>query len=236
MDALRIRAVDKAKLGGRDTDMKFAMLYNCGRDSTLAFERMVAAGHEPVCLVVALNSKNNRLHMHAVNEAVVDEYGRSLGLPLVKAYSEDKHDANAMLDALIRARKMGAEAICAGDIDATGLRAWNASLATEAGLAPVFPLWGADRRACIDELLDRGYKCVFAMLDRRILPERLLGQVMSRETLDEIAKTRADICGANGEYHTLVVDGQSFVRPLPVRFGGVRQSENGYSISEAIID
>lgn len=32
--------------------MKFAMSYSCGKDSTLAFHKMLEQGHEPVCLVV----------------------------------------------------------------------------------------------------------------------------------------------------------------------------------------
>ena len=40
-------------------------------------------------------------------------------------------------------------------------------------------------------------------------------------TLAAIAATGADICGENGEYHTLVTGGPLFRHPLPVRPGPV---------------
>ena len=48
-----------------------------------------------------------------------------------------------------------------------------------------------------------------------------LGRTLDEATLAAIAATGADICGENGEYHTLVTGGPLFRHPLPVRPGPV---------------
>ncbi|MFR9011547.1 MAG: hypothetical protein ACLVI4_10690 [Anaerovoracaceae bacterium] len=42
--------------GGR----KFVMSYSCGKDSTLALHKMVAAGNVPVALIVMVNKNMDR--------------------------------------------------------------------------------------------------------------------------------------------------------------------------------
>ena len=52
----------------------------------------------------------------------------------------------------------------------------------------------------------------------RLSPE-LLGQTLSRELVELIAASGANICGENGEYHTFVYYGPVFRRPVPFSTG-----------------
>lgn len=65
------------------------------------------------------------------------------------------------------------------------------------------------------EALELGYRCLIKTLDRRVLPRHLLGRVMDRAMVEEMTACGVDICGENGEFHTIAVDGPVFHRPIP---------------------
>ena len=50
--------------------MKFAMSYSCGKDSTLALHKMLAQGHEAVCLVVCFNEVAERSYFHGADKSM----------------------------------------------------------------------------------------------------------------------------------------------------------------------
>ena len=79
----------------------------------------------------------------------------------------------------------------------------------------VYPLWHHDRQENVREGLELGYRCLIKTLDRRVLPRHLLGRVMDRAMVEEMTACGVDICGENGEFHTIAVDGPVFHRPIP---------------------
>jgi diphthamide synthase (EF-2-diphthine--ammonia ligase) len=55
------------------------------------------------------------------------------------------------------------------------------------------------------------------------------GQILTREVAEDIAKSGADICGENGEYHTFVFDGPLYLNPIEFEIGDIIKIDN-YSI------
>lgn len=85
----------------------------------------------------------------------------------------------------------------------------------------VYPLWQRDRAENVAELLGLGYKCLVKAIDNRFLPKKLLGKIIDDSIIAEMKKYGIDVCGENGEYHTLVVDGSIFQKPLSYTLGKV---------------
>ncbi|MCI8526047.1 MAG: diphthine--ammonia ligase [Oscillospiraceae bacterium] len=199
--------------------MKFVLSYSCGKDSTLALCRLTAQGHEAAGLLVMMNEAAGRSWFHGADAALLARYEDALGLPLlpVPARGADYH--LAMEAALRRAKDLGAEAAAFGDIDLAENRRWCEDRCAAAGLPAVFPLWGEDRAALVREALDTGIRCLIKAVDPARLPRSLLGRFLDRDTLREIAAQGADLCGENGEYHTLAVDGPVFRHALPFQTG-----------------
>ena len=63
------------------------------------------------------------------------------------------------------------------------------------------------------------------------LPAELLGRVIDDELLCELTRAGVDLAGEHGEYHSLVVDGPIFERPLDVVVGE-RSLRNGVWFAE----
>ena len=198
------------------------MSYSCGKDSTLALHKMLAAGHEPAALVVMFNESAGRSYFHGADRPMLEAYGRALGLPVRPVPTAGETYHLAMETALVRiTRETGAEAVCFGDIDIQANRDWCEARARAAGLKPFFPLWQRDRRENVREVMDLGYRCIIKSIHNTLLPRSLLGRVLDGGAAAEMARHDIDICGENGEYHTLAVDGPIFRQPLPFVLGKV---------------
>lgn len=199
--------------------MKFVMSYSCGKDSTLALHKMIAAGHEPVALLVMVNEDQERSFFHGADNEMLEAYSKALNLPLLLTPTKGDNYHLAMEESLKKAKVLGAEAACFGDIDLEGNRAWAEERCQNTGIDSVFPLWQNDRVQNVHELVDLGYKCLIKSLDNRILPETLLGKIIDNDTIKIMEECGIDICGENGEYHTLVIDGPVFKSQLPFETG-----------------
>jgi uncharacterized protein (TIGR00290 family) len=106
-----------------------------------------------------------------------------------------------------------------GDIDMREHREWVERVCGEIGVRACLPLWQRDRRALMDELLGAGSKAVIVAVRDGVLPPELLGQTIDADLVEQIERAGSDAAGENGEYHSLVVDGPLFQRPLAVECG-----------------
>lgn len=211
--------------------MKFVMSYSCGKDSTLALHKMIEAGHEPVALLVMVNEDQERSFFHGADNQMLEAYSKALELPLLLTPTKGDDYHLAMERSLKKAKLLGAEAACFGDIDLEGNRAWAEERCSNTGVQAEFPLWQNDRVQNVHELISLGYKCVIKAIDNRFLPETLLGRMIDEETIKVMEACGIDICGENGEYHTLVADGPVFKSPLPFKIGNVHKFGD-FSVAE----
>ena len=105
--------------------MKFAMLYSCGKDSALAFHRMVTAGHVPVCLIITYNSAANRSWFHGITTDLLEAVENSMGIPVIRCICTGDTYESEVERCLTEARRRGAKAAVFGDIDIEDHLAWN---------------------------------------------------------------------------------------------------------------
>ncbi|MBR6528965.1 MAG: diphthine--ammonia ligase [Firmicutes bacterium] len=201
--------------------MKFVMSYSCGKDSTIALHKMIEQGNEPVALLIMVNEKVDRSFFHGADYIMLKAYSKALDLPLLITPSEGENYHIAMEESLREARKLGAEVACFGDIDIEGNRKWAEERCKNADIEAVFPLWHRNREENVYELIDRGYKCLIKSINSTLIPKALLGKYIDEAAIEEMRRCGIDICGENGEYHTLVVDGPIFKNSLPYKTGEV---------------
>ncbi len=200
---------------------KFVMSYSCGKDSTLALHKAVARGGVPVALLVMFNPDSGRSFFHGATGEMLSRYSESLQIPLLCVPSSGKEYHLAMETALCKAKNMGAEFACFGDIDIEDHRLWGEERCKSAGLSAIYPLWHANRAENAHEVINLGYKCIIKSIDNTKLPKYLLGKILDEAVLEEMERCGIDICGENSEYHTLTVDGPLFNTPIAYQTGGI---------------
>lgn len=194
--------------------MQFVMSYSCGKDSTLALHKMVEAGHTPVALLVMFHEGQERSWFHGVDRPLLERIAAALELPLLLCPPTGEAYHLAFEEGLRRAMAMGAEACVFGDIDIEDNAAWCRARCEAAGLSACFPLWQRNRVENTREAVSLGYRCVVKCVRNGVLPQEYLGRVMDEEMIRDMDSRGIDVCGENGEYHTIVLDGPLFHRPV----------------------
>ena len=194
--------------------MNFVMSYSCGKDSTLALHKMLEEDHRCVGLLVMVNEEADRVFFHGADMDMLQRYSEALELPLIACSSCGAEYHLAFEEGIRRAKSMGAEAVCFGDIDLDANRAWGEERCRNAGLPAVYPLWQRSRRENVYELVELGYRCLIKTINQTLLPKDLLGRCIDLEAIGIMEERGIDICGENGEYHTLLIDGPVFRNPL----------------------
>ena len=201
--------------------MKVAVSFSGGKDSMLALHEVVEAGHEPVALLVMYRGEAGRSWVHGIEPRLLSAVSEALHIPLI-CYDAKLDTYNEDMEAALRqAMALGAEACAFGDIDTPIHREWDEGRCAAVGIKPLLPLWQRDRLACVRKTLDLGYRCMVKCVRSDILPERMLGQPLTRAMVEEIKALGADPCGENGEYHTVVTDGPLFRHPVNTENRGI---------------
>ena len=75
------------------------------------------------------------------------------------------------------------------------------------------------RKENVHEMIQLSYKCLIKSINMNLLPKTLLGKYLNEESVSVMEMANIDICGENGEYHTLVVDGPIFKKALDFYVG-----------------
>ena len=204
---------------------KFIASYSGGKDGLLAVYRAIDAGLVPAGLITTYNTDAGRSWFHGVSEGMFRAVSESLALPVTLIRTSGEAYAANFEKALAAAKSNGAEVCVFGDIDIEGHFEWCAARCANTGLTPYFPLKGEARKKAVYELIDLGFKAIIAIVDTSRMPEKFLGEVLTRETADAIEACGADICGENGEYHTFVFDGPLFSQPVGFTVAGAEKRD-----------
>lgn len=200
-------------------EMKFIMSYSGGKDSALALSDMLKEGHICMGLLVMINKDMKRSWFHGIDEALLKDIGNALGLPLILCESDGEHYHLAMEKALKEEKAKGAQACVFGDIDILEHRTWCEDRAEQAGMKALFPLWQMKRESIVIRSIQEGFRSIIKCVNSQYLHSGCLGKELSIELLHVYKKKEFDVCGENGEYHTICVDGPIFQQAVSYQVG-----------------
>jgi uncharacterized protein (TIGR00290 family) len=192
-----------------------------GKDSSLALNLAIEDGAEPGLLVTLLTEGGERSRSHGLRRELLEAQAAAIGVPIAFAATAWDGYEEALTAELVAARRRGLRTGVFGDIDIDSHREWVERVAASAGTTAVHPLWQRDRHEVMREVLDRGFRAVIVAVRDGLLPTSLLGETIDAGTLDEFERAGVDLAGENGEFHTCVVDGPIFSRPVEVDRGEV---------------
>jgi len=181
---------------------------------------MIKQNHEPIALIVMCNKKDKRSWFHGVDDKLLDKISESLQIPLIKVVCHGEDYNNAFEDGLKKARAMGAEACVFGDIDIEDHKKWGKERCENAGLDYVFPLWNENREKLTLEFVSLGFRAIIKCISNKHLPKDFLGKELDLSLIGLLKQKDIDVCGENGEYHTIVIGGPLFKEKVNIKYNG----------------
>lgn len=188
----------------------FVGSFSTGKDSAFALYQAMQAGLKPMALFITYHPEIGRAWFHGVTESVILRLSNALELPIHLIETGGADYEERFEEKLMQFQKEGAAFCVFGDIDIEAHLQWDKVRCEAAGLKAYFPLWKMDRKQVVYRLIDSGFVAMITTVDTERLPASYLGKQLTKELLKDLEKEGVDICGENGEYHTLVTGGPIF--------------------------
>ena len=198
---------------------RFCLAWSGGKDCCLALHRTASTGAIPARLLTMLTEEGDRTRSHGLRKEIVEEQARALGLPLRCAAASWERYEEAFIGLLREAAQEGIRDVVFGDIDIPRHRQWEERVARIAGMSAHLPLWKQDRQCLLEEAWELGIRARIVVVRDKVLGRRFLGRDLDPATVHELAEEGVDLCGENGEFHTVVIDGPDFAHPLTISLG-----------------
>jgi diphthine-ammonia ligase len=190
--------------------MKVLCSWSGGKESCLACHKAMQEGHEIAALLTMLTTTGNYTRSHRLSRDLLAAQSRAMGMTLRQRPASWNTYEKEFLRALISLKQEGIEGGVFGDIFLDEHREWVERVCTKAGIVPRLPLWGMKSKDLLYTFIDAGFEAIVVALRNDIMDEHWLGKQIDGEFMQQMEGAGVDVCGENGEYHTLVVDGPLF--------------------------
>lgn len=185
-----------------------------GKDSCLALYRAIQEGISPKCLLTMCVEDGGRTRSHGLSVDIIEAQAQSLGFPVFTQNASWSEYENKYLEKLQQLRNDGIECGIFGDIDFEENKEWEEKVCQKAGLESFIPLWKQSRIDLLQEFLSIGFKAIVVATNDEKLGKKFLGKLLDKNLVEEFKNIGIDPSGEEGEYHTVVVDGPIFSKPL----------------------
>ena len=196
--------------------MKSAVLWTGGKDCALAHYLAQQDGYE-INSLVTFTPASRDFKAHSLK--VMELQAAAMGLPLVLVEISEPYDEayKAGIRSLRDDRSI--DTLITGDIaEVDGYPNWIRQCAEGSGVEVLTPLWGACRKDLTDQLLRHGFKVILFCVKEPWLTEDWLGRELTEHSIVELqeigSQNGLDLCGENGEFHSLVLDSPLFNRSV----------------------
>lgn len=197
-----------------------------GKDSCFAWMKAIQQNHVPKVLLNVLNEEGKISRSHGIPASILMSQSLAMGIPIELINSSWKSYESKFTNALVVLKKMYAvDTAVFGDIDLQAHRDWEEKVCTQAGLTALLPLWQQNRKQLVLQMLDAGIKAIIVSCNET-MGSGFLGRLLDQQCITDLENTGVDVCGENGEFHTLVTDCPLFSSPLNIQITQHLRHEN----------
>lgn len=211
---------------------KVIMAWSGGKDSALSLHEIRKnETHQVVSLLTTITEDYDRISMHGVRRALLEQQAASLGLPLYKVFipakcSNEAYES-AMKTALEEFQRQGVSTVAFGDIFLEDLRKYREANLARMNIKGIFPVWGRNSTELMDYFITSGFRGITTCIDSKVLDKTFIGRLLDRQFLSKLPNS-VDPCGENGEYHSFVFDGPIFRHAISYTIGEVVLRDSFY--------
>jgi uncharacterized protein (TIGR00290 family) len=201
-----------------------------GKDSSLAlYEIQKANSHRVAGLLTTITEDYDRISMHGVRRALLEQQSDATGIPLRKILIP-KDSTNSIYESRMRALLEeglleGIDSVAFGDIFLEDLKIYREKNLAQLGMKGLFPIWKRDTRELARTFINLGFKAALACIDTAILDPTFAGRPYDQALLRDLPPN-VDPCGENGEFHTFAFDGPIFKHRINHTVGEVVQRDH----------
>ena len=171
-------------------NMKVAVLFSGGKDSTMAAYSAIKEGHELKYLVSVFSDNPASYMFHVANIHITELSAEAMGIPLIKKVTKGikEEELDDLKNILIELKDSGIEAIYSGALFSVYQKSRIDAICEELGLKSCAPLWHRDPVEYMNEIIDLGFEVIITSVAAEGLDESWLGKKIDKDVLDEIVE------------------------------------------------
>ena len=211
--------------------------WSSGKDSAWALHTMrqnpdiVVDG-----LFCTINQEFDRVAMHAVRVALLQQQADSIGLPIqlipIPHPCSNADYAKIMGEFVAREKARGIACFAFGDLFLQDIREYRQKSLSGSGISAIFPLWGLDTRVLSATMLEGGLRAQITCVDPKQLAPEFSGREYDAGFLKDLPPG-VDPCGENGEFHSFAFDGPVFGHKVNIEVG-VTTTRDGFVFTDLL--
>ncbi len=214
-------------------DFPYFVSWSGGKDSCLALFRAIQKYGKPKFLLNMLTEEGNRSRSHGLSRAVLEKQAHSLQIPILFYAASWNDYESVFISALHDLKKEGIKMGVFGDIKISdqpnwlAQRQWADHVCEQAGISAYEPLWEDKVETLLQDIFAAGFAAKIISVKADLLSADYLGKMLDENLISDLMKKGIDPAGEKGEYHTVVLDGPIFIKPLELKQGEC-VLKNGY--------
>ncbi len=200
--------------------MKVFCSWSGGKDSCLSCYKAILEGHEVAYLLTMFATTGRYTRSHRLSKELLLAQAEAMGISVYHRRASWNTYEREFKRALAFFKGKGVQGGVFGDLRVNEHREWVERVCAGPEIIPLLPLWGIAGKDLLGQFIEAGFEAVVIAVKDSLLATHWLGRRIDQQFMNEMEKERLDVCGEEGEYHTLVVDGPIFIKKI--RIGDTR--------------
>ena len=196
--------------------MSYIGSWSGGKDSCFACYSAICRGYDISYLVNFISKEYKRVSFHGTEDKLIQLQAEALGLPLLQKETTGNGYEQEFKEAVQSLIPKGIKGMIFGDIYLQEHKDWVERVCGELGIEAVEPLWEEEPERILLDFIDAGFEAIIVSAKADLFGKEWIGQKVDKDFFKYVKENSIDICGENGEYHTLVVDGPMFKKKIRI--------------------
>jgi diphthine-ammonia ligase len=185
-----------------------------GKDSCFALYEAIDKWYEISHLVNFISKEFHRVNFHGTEARLIQLQSQAIGIPLLQKETTWDGYEQEFKEAVRSLVSDGVEGMVFGDIYLQEHKDWVGRVCSDLGIEAVEPLWGKNTEEILSGFVEKGFEAVIISAKSDLIDEDWVGRRVDKAFIEYLKRKNIDICGENGEYHTLVTNGPIFKRQI----------------------
>jgi diphthine-ammonia ligase len=196
--------------------MSYISSWSGGKDSCLACYLALSQGYKISHLINFISQEFRRVSFHGTEARLIQLQSQAMGIPLLQKQTTWEGYEAEFKQAVRSLLPQGIDGMVFGDIYLAEHREWVERVCGELGITAIEPLWGKDAENIFTDFINAGFEAIIVSASDELIDQGWVGKRLDRNFMGYLKAKKIDLCGENGEYHTLVVNGPLFQRRIEI--------------------
>ncbi|MFC1950068.1 diphthine--ammonia ligase [Chloroflexota bacterium] len=196
--------------------MSYISSWSGGKDGCFACYKAICEGYNVSHLVNFISKEYKRVSFHGTEAKLIQLQAKVIGIPILQKETTWNGYEQEFKDVVKSLIPKGIKGMIFGDIYLQEHKDWVERVCGELGIEAIEPLWGQDTERILHDFIDAGFEATIVSAKSELFDDKWIGRKVDREFMNYLKGNNIDICGENGEYHTLVTAGPIFKKKIKI--------------------